>query len=135
MSKPEHHMEAARWLRYAAEDLRAAEAMLEKLAVEPRHICFLAQQAEEKSLKAVLIFEQIKFPFRHDLDELRNLVPEGWALGQCSVDLAELTEWAVEARYPTDDDDPIFEDAQRAVEQARSVYLLAQSDLQARGLP
>jgi hypothetical protein len=37
MSKPEHHVEAARWLRYAAEDLRAAEAMLEKLAVEPRH--------------------------------------------------------------------------------------------------
>ena len=108
--------------------------MLSQLAVEPRHICFLAQQSAEKSLKAVLIFEQMTFPFRHDLDELRNLIPQGWAVGQCSVDLAELTEWAVEARYPTDDDDPNFEDAQRAVEQARSVYLLAKGDLQARGL-
>jgi HEPN domain-containing protein len=119
MSKPEHYLESARWLRYAAEDLRAAEAMLAQLAVEPRHICFLAQQAAEKSFKAVLIFEQIRFPFRHDLDELRNFIPEGWAVGQCSVDLAELTEWAVEARYPTDDDDPILEDAQRAVEHQR----------------
>ncbi|MEA5452190.1 HEPN domain-containing protein [Leptolyngbya sp. CCNP1308] len=134
MSKAEHHLEAARWLRYAAEDLRAAEAMLAQLAVEPRHICFLAQQAAEKSFKAVLIFEQIKFPFRHDLDELRNLVPEHWALSGCTVDLAELTEWAVEARYPTDDDDPIWEDAQRAVVQAKALYDVARSDLQRRGL-
>ncbi|MGF1519880.1 MAG: HEPN domain-containing protein [Nodosilinea sp.] len=134
MSKPEHHRESARWLRYAAEDLKAAEAMLGKLAGEPRHVCFLSQQAAEKSLKAVLIFEQIKFPFRHDLDALRNLVPENWALSGCSIDLAELTEWAVEARYPTDDDDPIWEDAQRAVEQAKALYDLARSDLQMRGL-
>lgn len=134
MSKPEHHIEAVRWLRYAAEDLKAAEVMLGQLSVEPRHICFLSQQAAEKSLKAVLIFEQIKFPFRHDLDELRNLVPEGWVLSRCPVDLAELTEWAVEARYPTDDDDPIWEDAQRAVAQAKAVYDAARDDLQTRGL-
>jgi hypothetical protein len=47
---------------------------------------------------------------------------------------AVLTEWAVEARYPTDDDDPIWEDAQRAVAQAKAVYELARSDLQMRGL-
>lgn len=43
-------------------------------------------------------------------------------------------EWAVEARYPTDDDDPIWEDAQRAVAQAKAVYDVARSDLQMRGL-
>ncbi|MBD2429341.1 HEPN domain-containing protein [Phormidium sp. FACHB-1136] len=134
MSKPEHHLESARWLRYAAEDLKAAVALLGQSAVEPRHICFLSQQAAEKSLKAALIFAQIKFPFRHDLDELKNLVPRGWALSRCSVDLAELTEWAVEARYPTDDDDPTWEEAHRAVEQARAIYEATHSDLQGRGL-
>lgn len=40
----------------------------------------------------------------------------------------------MEARYPTDDDDPIWEDAQRAVVQAKAVYNVAHSDLQTRGL-
>lgn len=108
--------------------------MLNQPLVEPRHICFLAQQSAEKSFKAILIYNQIRFPFRHDLDELRNLIPEGWTARSCSDDLAELTEWAVESRYPTDDDDPIHEDAQRAVDQARAVYLAANSDLQNRGI-
>ncbi len=118
----------------AAEKSLKAVLIFEQIQFPFRHICFLSQQAAEKSLKAVLIFEQIQFPFRHDLDELRNLVPENWAPRSCPVDLAELREWAVEARYPTDDDDPIWEDAQRAVEQAKALYDVARSDLQMRGL-
>jgi HEPN domain-containing protein len=77
--------ETRRWLQYAREDLRAAEAMLGQEEMLPRHVCWLAQQAAEKSLKAVLVFVQVDFPRRHDLDELRNLIPVGWQVKQDSL--------------------------------------------------
>lgn len=44
----------------------------------PRQVCYLAQQTIEKALKAALILEQIVFPFSHDLDRLRIMLPAGW---------------------------------------------------------
>jgi len=96
MSEDERLIEVRRWLQYAQEDMTAAEAMLEQPGIAPRHACWLAQQAAEKSIKAVLVFLQIDFPRRHDLDALRYLVPDGWQLKEDHPDLAELTEWAVE---------------------------------------
>lgn len=52
--------------------------MIEQEGMIPRHVCWLAQQATEKALKAILVFLQIDFPRRHDLDALRNLIPDGW---------------------------------------------------------
>jgi len=100
MSEPEHHVETRRWLRYAAEDLRAAKSSMSVSGVRPRHVCWLAQQAAEKALKAILIFEQLEYPRRHDLDLLFNLIPAGWSVRNEQVDLAGLTEWSMEARYP-----------------------------------
>ena len=50
-AQDELRMETRRWLKYAREDLRAAEAMLGLEEMLPRHVCWLAQQAAEKSLK------------------------------------------------------------------------------------
>ena len=47
-----------RWLRYAGDDLRTAEVLLEPGSV-PRISCFHAQQAAEKSLKAIFVFLQV----------------------------------------------------------------------------
>lgn len=113
--------EVRRWLRYAREDLAAAETMLGRDGAYPRHVCWLAQQSAEKSLKAGLIYCDIEFPYTHDLDRLRNLLPEGWQVKAQCPDLAELTEWAVEARYPGDIPDALETDARIAVQQARRV--------------
>ena len=86
--------EAERWLRYAREDLTAAEDMLGRDDSYPRHVCWLAQQAAEKVLKAGLIYSNIEFPYTHDLDRLRDLLPEGWHVRSQCPDLAELTVWA-----------------------------------------
>jgi HEPN domain-containing protein len=83
MSEAERLRETRRWLRYARQDLVAAEAMLGRSDMWPRHACWLAQQAAEKAIKAVLVFLQIDFPRSHDLDALRNLVPDGWQLKWC----------------------------------------------------
>jgi HEPN domain-containing protein len=69
----------------------------------------------------VLVLEQVDFPRRHDLDALRKLLPEGWQIAPELADLARLTEWSVEARYPGDWSDASKSDAQQAVEQARAV--------------
>jgi HEPN domain-containing protein len=39
-------------------------------------LCFDAQQAAEKAIKAVLIKQDVKFPYIHDLAELLTLAEE-----------------------------------------------------------
>ena len=100
----------------------------------PRHTCWLSQQAAEKALKAALILEEVDFSFTHDLDALRNLLPDGWAVRDTHADLAELTEWAVETRYPGDWPEPNDADAYRAMSQARALYDSIVAEFQRRGI-
>lgn len=134
MSESERLAEVRRWLHFAREDLAAAKAMLGQQEMVPRHACWLAQQAAEKALKAVLVFLQVDFPRRHDLDALRNLVPPGWRAKEDHPDLAGLTEWAVEARYPGDWPEATESDARAAVQQAQAVWASVYTDLAQRGL-
>ena len=67
--------ESTRWLAYGRTDLDAAQSLLRDPDHYPRQVCFLAQQAAEKALKAVLVLLEIEFPFTHDLDRLREMVP------------------------------------------------------------
>jgi HEPN domain-containing protein len=114
--------------------LLAAEAMLGRSDSYPRHACWLAQQAAEKALKSILVFLDKDFPYSHDLDRLRDLTPDGWRVKKEHPDLAELTEWAVEARYPDAVPEAVEGDAQRATRQARAVWESVYADLAARGL-
>ena len=133
MTKADRFAETARWLRYAEEDLRTAETLLGQSNATPRHACGMAQQAAEKALKAVLIFLQIDFPRTHDLDALRNIVPDGWQLKDAHPDLVSLTEWTVEARYPGHWAEPTDEEARVAVKQARAVWISVTTELTEHG--
>lgn len=132
MSDPELLKERARWVRYAGDDLKIAELILEHDQV-PRAACFNAQQCAEKSIKASLVFLQIPFPKTHDLNRLRDLLPEGWDVKEDFPDLAELSKWAVEPRYPSDVIEATREDATSAVDQARNVYETTLEDLKRHG--
>jgi len=122
MNATDRLAETARWLRYAEEDLTTAETLLRQPHVVPRHVCWFAQQAVEKALKAVLVFLQIDFPRTHDLDVLRNLMPDVWQLKEMYPDLASLTQWVVEARYPGNWTEATSTEADMAVEQARIIW-------------
>jgi HEPN domain-containing protein len=100
---------------------------------EPRHACFQAQQAAEKALKAVLVFLRRDVPRIHDLDALIDALPQDWPVVQEYPDLANLTDWAVNARYPLAGQEPTHEDAEEAVRQARAVLDSVQRDLIAHG--
>ena len=86
MNDSEFVDEARHWLRFATEDLDVAQRLLTVDEAPPRHACALAQQAAEKALKAALVLEGIDFPFRHDLDALRNLLPDTWSVRRTHTD-------------------------------------------------
>jgi len=121
--------DAVRWLAYARSDLNAARALLRDPDYYPRQVCFLSQQAAEKALKAVFVLLDVEFPFTHDLDRLRDLLPEGWRVKTEFPDLAELTIWAVEARYPGDLLDVVEGDARHALQTAEAVYQAIEQDI------
>ena len=125
--------EALRWLRFSEEDLDVALRLLSGSPSAPRHACWLSQQAAEKALKAALVLDEVEFPFTHDLDALRNLLPGSWSVRDTLPDLAELTEWAVETRYPGDWPEHTDADATRAVSQGRSVHDSVPAEFRRRG--
>jgi len=66
-------------------------------------ICAQKSRAQAALRYNALVLEGIDFPFTHDLNALRNLLPDSWPV---RADLAELTGWAVQARYPGEWPDP-----------------------------
>ncbi|MBA2691074.1 MAG: HEPN domain-containing protein [Rubrobacter sp.] len=132
MSDHESARALERWLRYARDDLRSAEILLVESGV-PRNSCFLAQQAAEKSIKAIFVALQIDFPFTHDLNRLLDLLPEDWEMKEKLPGLTDLSDWAVEPRYPGDMPEATEDDAREAVRMAREVYETTISEIEARG--
>jgi len=124
--------EAKVWMNYAETDLGAAHTLLDSGEFFPRQICFLAQQCAEKSIKAVLVFEEVDFPKNHDLDRLRDLVPDGWNFKETFPDLAELTIWAVESRYPGHMPDVIEYEARETLKLAEAVFNTVKDELEKR---
>ena len=125
--------DTARWLRYAEEDLTTAETFLGHPHVPPRQVCWHAQQAAEKALKAALIFLQIDFRRTHDLSVLQDLFPDSWQLKTAPPNLKDLNRWAVEARYPANMQEATEADASKAVEQARAVWTSVSAALTEHG--
>ena len=125
--------EALRWLRFSQEDLAGASRMMQTEPIIPRHAAGLSQQAAEKALKAALLLEQIEFPPIHDLDRLRNLLPDGWAVKDTHDDLVELSGWVVESRYPGAWPEATHAEAAVALAQARSIYESIAAEFGKRG--
>lgn len=64
-------------------------------------LCFQAQQAAEKALKAVCRDKGIEFRSTHDIDELVELLSDHGVVITKEVDDATvLTRYAVQTRYP-----------------------------------
>ena len=88
------------WLRHAASDLRFARLGLADTDVMRNQVAFHAQQAAEKSLKAVLVEHSLRFPKTHDLEALVEMVQLAGMSLPAAVQIESLTPFAVETRYP-----------------------------------
>ncbi len=91
--------DAGRWLSYARANLLHAEAG-RAAGVIIEYLCFDAQQAAEKALKAVLIVRGADVPRTHDIDSLLAALRRAGVAPPDPVNDAErLTSFAVQARY------------------------------------
>jgi HEPN domain-containing protein len=87
------------WLRRARSNLVRAKNQLPDVCLED--LCFDAQQAAEKAIKAVFIHHGQAFPYVHDLARLLTLLAgTGGRIPQYVRQADRLTRFAVEARYP-----------------------------------
>ena len=108
------------WLDRAEQDASTAEFLLNMRPRPAEIIGFHAQQAVEKSLKAILTSANVTPPRTHDLVFLHQSCAR-----QAGIDLdrillcSRLTPYAVEHRYPVQsrvDEDQILSDLAQAVE-------------------
>ncbi len=119
----------ANWLRYAYSDLELAHVeRLPKVLLES--LCFHAQQAAEKALKAVLITHAIPFSKTHSIRMLLDLLPPDLTLPVEIQDAASLTDYAVFSRYPGDLEPVDEEEYQEALRLAEAVVSWAEKIIQ-----
>lgn len=108
------------WLHRARSDLNLARLSRPE-GVLLEDLCFHAQQAAEKALKAVLVANSVAVPNIHSIRRLIDLLPAKLdTLGEVQ-DAAGLTDYDVSSRYPGDFE-PVDEDEHReAVRLAEAV--------------
>lgn len=110
------------WLRRARSNLARARLLAGQPEVTYEDLCFDAQQAAEKALKAVLVLHRVAFPKTHALAELLTLVARvGVEVPAHVREATLLTPYAVEARYPGLWEEVTPEDHQEALRVAQHV--------------
>ena len=104
------------WLNRAKSNLARAKADIRIPHVYLEDLCFDAQQAAEKAIKAVLLKFGVPFPFIHDLGDLLDLVEKaGESVPRSVRDAGRLTRFAVVTRYPGIAEPVSHEDYKRSV--------------------
>jgi len=87
------------WMNRARSSLAQARHRIGEIYLED--LCFVAQQAAEKAIKAVLLHSGVRFPYVHDLAELVTLMERAGHMPPARVrESSRLTRYAVETRYP-----------------------------------
>ncbi|MGN6373674.1 MAG: HEPN domain-containing protein [Solirubrobacteraceae bacterium] len=125
---------AEQLLRRAADDEAAVGAMLPLESVTDAILGFHAQQAVEKSIKAVLAARNVDFPFIHDIGGLAELCEEVGASLPGELDgVDRLTPYAAGLRY--DDDQPSVVARETALKWATAAVAWARGQVQGEGPP
>ena len=87
------------WMNRARSNLVMAKNRIPGAYLED--LCFDAQQAAEKAIKAVMIAREIEFPYVHDLGSLLTLLEKtGEIVPEAIRTAVSLTTYATATRYP-----------------------------------
>ena len=120
------------WLNRARSNLAIAKNRVQDAYLED--LCFDAQQAAEKAIKAMLILRGVdNFPYSHNLARLITLLEEhGEYIPDTVRSAAKLTRFSSHARYPGLEE-PVYEDEYaEAIEMAEVVVCWAEGHLETR---
>ena len=115
----------ADWLRIARSDLALAGIPAQGEILRET-LCFHAQQAVEKSLKAVLVDMGVAFPKTHSIERLIDLLPEQILRTPWLMESAKLTIYATTFRYPGEEESLTELEYQEALRLATEVVLWAE---------
>lgn len=114
---------AIEWLNRALSNLERANLGKQNESIYYEDLCFDCQQAVEKSLKALLIFHQIEFPYTHSISRLLEIIEaHGITIPNIARDSVILSEYAVETRYPGDYEPVDKEEYLTAFKIAKFIY-------------
>ena len=117
------------WVRRAKGNLARAKQTKPKDAFW-EDLCFDAQQAAEKAIKAVLVFRQLEFRKTHDLRELLTLLNSGeLPIPKEIWEAVDLSDYAVETRYPGVTEPVSDREYRVAVAQAKTVVRWADKQI------
>ena len=123
------------WIKKAENDIKCAKLILDSEEKLTDMICFHAQQAVEKALKAFLTANVVRVGKTHDIMALiKQSIEVDQDFRELPLnDLAQLTFYAVEVRYPDDYYLPTLSEARRAVELAEMVLERVKNKLKLQG--
>jgi HEPN domain-containing protein len=109
------------WLRFAESDLALARTRPSE-GVLLEALCFHAQQAVEKSIKAVLVLHRVAFPKTHSISRLIDLLPPAVTRTEDLLASRSLSGYATVMRYPGVAEPPDEDDHREAVRLALAVH-------------
>jgi HEPN domain-containing protein len=96
----------------------------------PEDAAFHAQQCAEKALKALLLQHEIPFPKTHAIEVLLDLLKAQGVRVPKGVDEAfELSEYAVQTRYPGEWEPVTKAEARRSIDRAALVLTWVESQV------
>lgn len=117
------HNAVKRWLEKASNDLRTAETMISVTPPVTDTSCYHAQQCVEKALKACLTLAGRHVEKTHSLPRLVELCSADFpSINRLSEAAIELTDYAVQSRYPDDWREIPLEEATASVQKARTAF-------------
>lgn len=117
------------WLFRAKEDIAVIDSLfMTDPVLYASTICFHAQQAVEKFLKAFLIYNDVDFPRTHDVDylllECQKIDPTNF-----NIDLGSLSDFGVSIRYPDDFYIPDKEETTRYRDNAHTIRSIVEKKI------
>jgi len=112
-----------KWITRSKSNLSRAKAGKVSSDILFEDLCFDAQQAVEKLLKALCVAHDILFPNTHNIGYLLELLTEGNVVVPDEVNKSKiLTDYAVKTRYPGEYEPITDEEYMKAVAIAEYVY-------------
>lgn len=130
MSDPEPTEWVYSWLERARSDLILGRTALRAKGVLPEDACYHAQQCAEKALKSLLTHQGVAYPRTHVIEVLLDLLRANQIDIPVNVDKSyELTQYAVQTRYPGDWEPVTKKEARQALERAALVLAWVESQL------
>jgi len=106
------------WIKRAKSSLELAQVKIIRY-IQYEDLCFQVQQAVEKALKGLLIFYGVEPEFTHNIELLIKELKKFTDIPEEINETAQLTNYAVQTRYPGEYDEITKEEYERAVKIAK----------------